>query len=77
MKTNKHFNIRSSDKFIKQVKRISKIMKISQRAVIEIAVMELEDLLKQYPRVDYRPDLNGFLLRRDSLDLKDYKDDKK
>lgn len=77
MKINKHFNIRASDKFIKQVKRISKTMKVSQRAVIEIAVMELDDLLRQYPTVDFRPDLNGFLLRRDSIDPKDYKDDKK
>lgn len=55
-----------ADKFLKkQLKDISKLMKISQRRVIEIALMELKDLLNTYPQVDYREDLGGWLLRKD------------
>lgn len=74
MKQSKYLNIRSNTKVLSQVKRIAKQMKVSQRVVVEIALMELEDLLRQYPTVDYRPDLKGFLLRRDSKDINDYEE---
>ena len=63
MKTLK-INIRADKKTVALLKKISKTMKISQSDVISIALYELTDLLKTYPTVDYRPDLNGFLLRR-------------
>jgi hypothetical protein len=69
---NQKINVRATKRVKQDLKRAAKIMNISQADVISIALSELLDLLKQYPKVDYRPDLNGFLLRKDSLDPDDY-----
>jgi hypothetical protein len=61
---NLKINIRSDKRTVELLKKITKKMKISQSDVISIALYELSDLLKQYPTVDFRPDLNGFLLRK-------------
>lgn len=61
---NRTLTIRTNDKSIKQLNRICKKMKVSQRVAIEIALSELEDLLRDYPQVDYNPELGGWLLRR-------------
>jgi hypothetical protein len=67
----KNVNFRTTISDYKRLKTIAKIMKISQSDVISIALLELEDLIKIYPEIDYRPDLGGWLLRKG---LKDYPD---
>jgi len=68
---NLKINVRATKNTLKALKKAANVMKISQADVISIALAELLDLLKQYPRVDFRPDLNGFLLRRDSFNTND------
>ena len=60
---NKALTIRTNDKFIKQLNRVCKAMKVSQRVALELALTELEDLLRHYPQVDYDPKQGGWLLR--------------
>lgn len=60
----KMVSFRASKPMVKLLKEVAKKIKISQSEVIYIALLELNDLLKQYPEIDYRSDLNGFLLRR-------------
>jgi hypothetical protein len=61
---NQFITIRANAKLVKQLKSISKQMKVSQRIAIEIALMELQDLLRQYPQVDYSEKYGKWLLRR-------------
>ncbi len=61
---NQFITIRSNAKLVKQLKSIARQMKVSQRVAIEIALMELQDLLRQYPQVDYSEKYGGWLLRR-------------
>lgn len=68
---NLKINVRATKNTLKALKKAANVMKISQADVISIALAELLDLLKQYPKVDFRPDLNGFLLRRDSFNTND------
>jgi len=52
-----------TDKELKMLKQICKLLKRPESDAVSIALYELRDLLNIYPEVDYREDLGGFLLK--------------
>ena len=57
-------NISLTSKEMKLLKSLAKKMHIKEADVVSIALYELFDLLKTYPKVDYNASLGGWLLRK-------------